>query len=241
MAQRLSDVPGCLVPQVRRYTRAGLSALGFDPRRTSLNFPILARPTGTHGGEQFEMVNCPIELEALVKQNHAAEFYLSHFVDYRSGDGYFRKFRFFFIGGDIFPYHLAIDDQWKVHHATTDMGRHRWMQEEEKHFLEDPHAVFGPRALAALDAIQRAVGLEYFGIDCALDAKGNVLVFEVNACMLAHGNNEAFAYKTEAVLRIKRAFHALLARKASPHQPLPACPQIPGQPSVPRASSKSSS
>jgi hypothetical protein len=59
------------------------------------------------------------------------------------------------------------------------------------------------------------VGLDYFGIDCSLDRQGQVLVFEVNARMLAHGRNDAFAYKSGTVRRIKDAFHALLARRAS--------------------------
>ena len=37
------------------------------------------------------------------------------------------------------PYHLAIGDDWKVHHFRTDMADHRWMQEEEElALLSDP-------------------------------------------------------------------------------------------------------
>jgi hypothetical protein len=39
----------------------------------------------------------------------------------------------------------------------------------------------------------------------------------VNASMLVHGNNEQFPYKTEAVERIKSAFHAMLARRVAAH------------------------
>ena len=63
--------------------------------------------------------------------------------------------------------------------------------------------------------IRDVIGLDYFGIDCALDRDGAVVVFEVNASMLVHGRNQQFPYKTEAVERIKRAFHGLLKRLAA--------------------------
>jgi glutathione synthase/RimK-type ligase-like ATP-grasp enzyme len=65
-----------------------------------------------------------------------------------------------------------------------------------------------------LQRIRDAIGLDFFGIDCGLDRDGAVVVFEVNASMLVHGRNQQFPYKTEAVERIKQAFHGLLARLA---------------------------
>jgi tetratricopeptide (TPR) repeat protein len=225
MALRLCSIRGCSVPQTRRHTDASLRTLEFQLRGTAPGFPILARPTGTHGGERFEKLSDPSELEAFVRQCKAPAYYLTQYIDYRSDDGFFRKYRFFFVGDRIHPYHLAIDDKWKIHHATTDMANRIWMQQEEMAFLRDPQTVFRPAAYDALRAIQKAVGLDYFGIDCALDREGRVVVFEVNACMLAHGRNIAFPYKAEPVRRIRDAFHTLLKRKVrlprlihGPHQ-----------------------
>jgi hypothetical protein len=136
-------------------------------------------------------------------------------VDYRSRDGHFRKYRFVFADTDILPYHLAIGNGWKVHHYTTDMDKHAWMQDEEKRFLENPDAVFSPAHYAALAAIREAVGLEFFGIDCSLDRDGNVVVFEVNASMLIHDDNADFPYKTPHCRRIRSAFEAMLAGAAA--------------------------
>ena len=131
-------------------------------------------------------------------------------MDYRSADGFFRKYRFFFIGEEILPYHLAIGDAWKIHHQTTDMADHPWMQHEEQAFLENPASSFGSRQCAALQAIRAAIGLEFCGIDCAIGADGALVVFEVNASMLVHENYGPFVYKAPAVDRIKRAFDAML-------------------------------
>ncbi len=52
-----------------------------------------------------------------------------------------------FVDDEIFPYHLAIHDDWKIHHVNTDMANRQWMQDEEKAFLDAPGSVFGPPAI----------------------------------------------------------------------------------------------
>ncbi len=162
------------------------------------------------------------QLSAFVDRYGQRDCYLTPFVDYQSDDGHFRKYRFVYVDGEILPLPtFAIGDHWKVHHVTTGMAHTPWMQAEEKTFLENPWSVFGVSQYTALKLILRHDrGSTISGIDCALDRDGAVVVFEVNACMLVHGNNGPFAYKTEAVERIKHAFHAMLgsrARNASAH------------------------
>ncbi len=91
------------------------------------------------------------------------------------------------------------------------------MQREEAAFLADPTAVFAPQHFAALRAIRQAVGLDFFGIDCAIGPDGRLVVFEVNASMLVHEDNAAFPYKAPAVDRIKHAFDAMLHGMALPN------------------------
>ena len=138
------------------------------------------------------------------------------YVDYASNDRYFRKYRFIFVGEEILPYHLAIFDDWKVHHDSTDMANQPWMQREEAAFLADPRTVFTPAHERALRAVRDRIGLDYFGIDCAIDRRGELLVFEVNASMLVHEDNAEFPYKDPAVRAIKQAFDAMLKQRAAP-------------------------
>ena len=175
---------------------------------------ILARPVGTHGGDDFEKIDDPAKLAALLAQCPETDRYLIEYIDYRSTDGYFRKYRFIFVDDRILPYHLAIGNDWKVHHVSTDMANQPWMQQEEQAFLSDPAAVFSPAHYQALRAIQSRVGLDYFGIDCGLDVTGNLVVFEVNASMLVHARNEEFPYKAPFVQAIKLAFDAMLRKFA---------------------------
>ena len=60
------------------------------------------------------------------------------------------------------------------------------------------------------------IGLDCFGIDCALDDHRDLLVFEVNASMLVHEDNAEFPYKDPAVRAIKEAFERMLRERAVP-------------------------
>jgi hypothetical protein len=119
-----------------------------------------------------------------------------------------------FVDGEILPYHLAIHNDWKVHHFRTDMADHAWMRQEEEHFLENLGGVFNAAQQDALRAMARATGLDYGGIDCGIDRDGRIVVFEANAAMLVHDEKtEVFAYKNQYIARIKQAFDAMLSMR----------------------------
>jgi tetratricopeptide (TPR) repeat protein len=215
VAALLAGIPGCVIPKVlRQNAGADLSMATLHAALPSSSV-ILARPVGTHGGDDFEKIEDPVKLTALLAQCPETDRYLIEYIDYRSTDGYFRKYRFIFVDDRILPYHLAIGNDWKVHHVSTDMVNQPWMQREEEAFLSDPAAVFSPAHYQALRAIRSRVGLDYFGIDCGLDGSGNLVVFEVNASMLVHARNEEFPYKAPFVQDIKLAFDAMLRKFAS--------------------------
>ena len=215
VARLLAGIPGCRVPQALRLKA------GAERSETALQAMLpfsscLARPVGTHGGDDFEKVEDPAALSALLSQRPDHDHYLIEYIDYISADSHFRKYRFIFVGDEILPYHLCIGRDWKLHHINTDMANQPWMQQEETAFLDNCAAVFGPAQMQALHTIRERVALDYFGIDCGLDAAGNVVVFEVNASMLVHARNEGFLYKDPAVRRIKLAYDAMLRRMAKP-------------------------
>ena len=216
VATLLQGIPGCRIPQALRLkagadcSEAALSAM------LPFSSTVLARPVGTHGGDDFEKVDDVAALSASLARRPDHDHYLIEYIDYLSADGHFRKYRFIFIGDAILPYHLCIGRDWKLHHINTDMAHQPWMQQEEATFLENPAAMFGPDQFVALQAIRERIGLDYCGVDCGLDASGNIVVFEVNASMLVHARNEGFLYKDPAVRRIKLAYDAMLRKLARP-------------------------
>lgn len=216
ISRRLSSVADTVMPMTTRIEAKDLlrRVRGGD----TPVFPFIVRHTGKHGGDMMELVEDADALLHFADEAGGQTLYMTDFVDYRSLDGFFRKYRFIFVGDQILPYHLAIDDGWKVHHASTRMAGVEWMRLEEEAFLNEPGHVFGPKAMAALEAIRRQIGLDYFGIDCSLDSEGRVVIFEVNASMLIHLHNEGFEYKTPHVIGIKRAFEQLLERRANEYR-----------------------
>jgi tetratricopeptide (TPR) repeat protein len=215
VAALLEGIPDCRIPKTLRQ-QAGTD-LAAATLQAELSFPatILVRPVGTHGGDDFEKIDDTAEqLTAVLAQRPDTDRYFIEYIDYRSADGYFRKYRFIFVEELILPYHLAIADGWKVHRDSTDMVNQRWMQQEEEAFLNNPAAVFNSGHYRVLREIRQRIGLEYFGIDCGLDRSGNLVVFEVNASMLVHDQNQDFPYKAPFVHRIKSAFDEMLRKFA---------------------------
>ena len=202
-AERLKGIRLCRVPKTIRCQYETLTSSGGPTAlvENGFTFPLLICVAGRHGGEAFEKLHNPDEVAIFLKQNPDREYYVSEYADYQSLDGYYRKYRFIFVNSEIFPYHLAICDDWKVHHFRTDMAAHAWMQEEENAFLENPWNIFSAAHRSAFIEIQAAFDLDFFGIDCSLDRNGQIVIFEVNASMLIHDDNVALPYKTPHCVR----------------------------------------
>jgi tetratricopeptide (TPR) repeat protein len=215
VADLLRDIAACQIPRILRLDAGTEVSAAALATLLPFAFPVLARPAGTHGGGDFEKLESIEDLAGFLAQRPGADHYVTEYVDYASGDGHFRKYRFIFVGEQILPYHLAIGNGWKVHHLSTDMAHQPWMQQEEAVFLADPTSVFDATHFQALRAIRERIGLDYFGIDCGLDSDGNLLVFEVNASMLVHDDIQDFPYKDPFVRAIKAAFGAMLQSRAS--------------------------
>ncbi len=208
VADLLKDIPDCRMAKIARVPA------GEGVPQGLFKGTVLARPAGTHGGDDFEKFDDVAAAEKFIRESPDEDHYLMDYIDYASADGKFRKYRFIFVGGQILPYHLAIGNGWKVHHVTTDMFETPWMQEEEKAFLAAPEKVFTEKHTAAMNKINAAMGLDYFGIDCGLDKQGNLVVFEANAAMLVHQQNETMPYKIPYVAAIRQAFQEMVAKRA---------------------------
>jgi hypothetical protein len=205
LAHALAGINGVVVPQTIRLE--GPAAANAPP------CPLLVRRAGAHGGEGVVLAMDEAAREAALASCGGEAAYLTAFHDTRSAGGWFRKYRLAFVGGAVFPVHLAICRDWLAHYWRADMAP--WMLREEADFLADPRGVFGD-AFAALEAIALRLRLDYGGIDCTLlPDDGNeprrVLVFEANATMLVQPD-AAFAAKRAQALRVRDAMSDYLLR-----------------------------
>lgn len=222
-ARRLGALPGVMAPKtiaVARERLAGTDGVAVVMER-GFAFPLLLRSPGYHTGRNFIFVERASDLASAVERLPGEELLLIEYLDARGRDGSARKFRVMMIGGQIYPLHLAISRNWKVHYFTSDMADKPDHRAEEAKFLEDMPAVLGETAMAALQSICDALGLDYAGVDFGLAASGDLLLFEANATMViaVPDSSEHWAYRRTAINRIIDAVVAMMMKKSvAPHR-----------------------
>jgi glutathione synthase/RimK-type ligase-like ATP-grasp enzyme len=139
------------------------------------------------------------------------------YVETRSTDGAWRKYRVMAIDGVLYPVHLAIAHRWDVHYFSAATDERDEYRAEEARFLADPAAALGSRAWDALGRVRDALDLDYAGIDFALAADGRIVVFEANAAMTAlrPGPGERFAYRLPASDAVAAALRNMFERRSA--------------------------
>ncbi|HVW71997.1 MAG TPA: tetratricopeptide repeat protein [Rhizomicrobium sp.] len=209
VAELLADCEGALIPKVERIERRPGVPAEAGP---ALRFPLIARPAGRHGGEGAVLIERPETFASLVPD--APAIYATEFVDYRSRDGWYRKYRVIFVDRKPYPYHLAIGAHWLLHHWTAGMEQDAQRRAEELRFLTEPKAALGDKAWVALENIGATLDLDFVGIDFSVLEDGRLLLFEANPTMLVHPEEDAlFSYKNAAVQNILGAFDRIIAGK----------------------------
>jgi hypothetical protein len=218
-AARLAAVPGVVTPKTTAIARdvlAGPAAAAFLADH-GFAFPLLLRSPGYHTGRNFILVEQASGLSAAAAGLPGSELLVIEYLDARGKDGSARKYRVMMIARQIYPLHLAISRNWKVHYFTSDMADQPDHRAEELAFLADMPAVLGDKAMVALAGIRDALGLDYAGIDFGLGPDGDLLLFEANATMVIAGPDpdERWAYRRTAIVRIIDAVVAMIREKAA--------------------------
>ena len=220
-ARRLASLAGVIAPETVTLSREVLSSPDAETTlaRHGLNFPLLLRTPGFHTGRHFVRVDRAGALQEAVASLPGAELTAIQYLDSRGPDGKVRKYRVMMIDGGLYPLHVAISSHWKIHYFTAEMAERAEHRAEDAEFLENMPAVLGSRAMAALEQIQGALGLDYAGIDFGLSPDGDVLLFEANATMVVNPPepDERWAYRRPAVERIFGAVRRMLLGKAIGH------------------------
>lgn len=218
IARRLAGVPGVVTPKTITLSRELLAS--SDAQATLIDhgftFPLLLRTPGFHGGEHFLRVEYPDDLSSVAAQLPGHELTIIQYLDARGSDGKTRKYRVMMIDGKLYPLHVAISSQWKIHYFSAEMADHLEHRAEDAEFLKNMNGVLGSRAIAALEQIQATLGLDYGGIDFGLNERGEVLLFEANATMaiLPPEADERWDYRRPAVEKICRAVRNMLVDRA---------------------------
>jgi glutathione synthase/RimK-type ligase-like ATP-grasp enzyme len=179
-------------------------------------FPIIVRPVDSHAGNGLARIADARSIDAYLDDQPASEFFVAPFVDYRSDDGLYRKYRVALIDGRPYACHMAVSAHWMIHYLNAGMMESADKRAEEARFMAEFDSGFALRHREALAGIDERVGLDYVTMDCAETREGRLLVFEVGNGMIVHAMDPPtlFPYKAPQMRKVFGAFEAML-RKAS--------------------------
>jgi hypothetical protein len=227
LPQVLANIPKVYVPHTTRFLGEG-SARNLKAHIESKGhrWPVLIRPAGTHGSAGLLKFDSPDSLTDV--ECPTSGLLVIDFVDFRSGDGLYRKYRMVCVGGQTFRRHAIATENWNVTgSARVDMVHRPDLVKAEKDFM---NAGSGPldRRIAQLF---RIVGLDFGLIDFALSDEGQIIIFELNSTFQISGSippkyRERWGYLEANNGAIVEALLSLIVRRANAQPQPSAAPQV---------------
>ncbi|MEO1135785.1 MAG: hypothetical protein AAFW68_04115 [Pseudomonadota bacterium] len=144
--------------------------------------PVIFRTAGVHGGQEIALLTSSDDSAALDQfALDGRSYYLIEFKDCAKDNGYFKKYRFVFIGKRIFLRHVISGANWNVHSGS------RVMNDEtiayERQLLNNFENVLSSRTMTSLHEINAMLGLDFCGLDCHIRTDGVIVPFEANPAM----------------------------------------------------------
>jgi glutathione synthase/RimK-type ligase-like ATP-grasp enzyme len=225
----LSNLPGISMPPTVRMPRSMLEQQPEQLHQSDTilrnqlggaGFPIIIRPIDSHAGQDLLKIDDAAGLANYLANSSESVFFVSPFVDYRSTDGQFRKYRIILINGKPYACHMAISGRWMVHYLNADMLDNADNRDQEALFMEKFTHDFAARHATAMAAISAQLELEYVGIDCGETPDGQLLIFEVDSNMVVHNLDSPikFPYKQGAIRTLFGAFATMVEQKITAQQ-----------------------
>ncbi len=216
---RLSRLPGVTTPRMIPVSKTDIDSGLCLQRltRNGWNFPLLLRAPGFHGGNHFVRAESPDVLRQAAHGLPGENLLAVEWLDAGDEDARFRKYRVMIIDGVLYPLHMAISTQWKVHYFSSDMKDSLPYREQEQAFLQDFTAALGASAVSGLQQVAQTLGLDYCGIDFGLDSSGRVLLYEANATMaiVPPDHDPCWDYKRISIDNALAAVKAMFAKRMS--------------------------
>ncbi len=178
----LQGIRGVDAPRAIRSRPQVLNDILSDIDAGGLNYPVLVRSAGQHGGQTLVRLDGPSPQQVLATSlGFAPDLYITEFRDFADADGLYRRYRFVVVGGKPYIKSVLAGRNWNLHAADRVWDEATIAQ--ERRIIDSFDDVLGPAIEQRITEIYRRIGLDYFGIDCALNADGDLVIFEVNATM----------------------------------------------------------
>jgi hypothetical protein len=179
---RLRDIPHVAAPKTIRLAPQTKQDVLDAMEGADMTWPVIFRPAGKHSGVGMVLLQSRDEFMSLERFGFDGElFYLIEFVDFRDDQNLYRKYRFVYIGGDIFLRHVIAGTEWNLHSHSRLMNEETIAYERTR--LTHYSKAFPPHTAEALEAIGGVLNLDFCGLDCAVLDDGTIVPFEANPAM----------------------------------------------------------
>ena len=222
----LAGVPGICSPPTVMVSRSQLDDLLRDAGDIGdllpgCSYPVLIRPLGSHAGAGLKKIDGRAALDSYLLFSFATSYFVTDFVDYRSADGLYRKYRVAFIDRQAHLCHMASSQNWMVHYLNAGMAESFDKRAEEAQAMAHFDATFAARHRNAFAALHEQVPFDYYSIDCSELQDGRLLMFEADSAAIIHlmDPEDMFPYKHAHMRGVFDAFGDMLRRRASAVEP----------------------
>ena len=151
----------------------------------------------------------------------ATSYFITDFVDYRSADGLYRKYRVAFIDRQPYLCHMASSQNWMVHYLNAGMTESADKRADEAQAMARFDATFAAHHRNAFAALHERVPFDYYSIDCSELPDGRLLMFEADTAAIIHmmDPEDMFPYKHSHMRSVFDAFGDMLRRRATAAEP----------------------
>lgn len=181
VARRLAHQTGVRVPHCSLFMPGPLTLVEHIAAHGH-RYPVLLRPPGGHGS--VGLVRADDAADAGRQAWRLPACTITDFVDFRSEDGVWRKYRMVLAGERLFRRHVLMGPDWNITREVRPFMRERpELVAEERAWIERPVTLERGSVEARIMHQFRALQLDFGVIDFALPPGGDVVVFEINACV----------------------------------------------------------
>jgi len=181
VANRLASVDGLYVPKIARISSFTRQAVAKALQEFDFDFPVLVRKAGTHTGQTLQLLT---SLDEVPETNSKkGDWFVTEFIDFKSSDGIYRKYRAFIIGHNIILRHVYTSDYWNVHRSSTKndkLNKATEINETYELLTNRLNETYNLRDI--LMKVKNKIDMDYFGIDFGL-YQDFIVLFEANATM----------------------------------------------------------
>lgn len=171
----------------------------FKKTLGGLSTPFFIREDWVHGSKTFFIQN-PEDVQNVPFDKFIAPIAVE-FIDTKSEDGLYRKYRYFAVGDEGIPGPLMLSRSWEVRDNKYRVIK---MAEEIAYFSgEDPNH-------DQLQQARKALGFDFMAFDYSYDSQGNVVVWEPNPFPVIWGSTDNLPEMKYQVPSMDRVYTALL-------------------------------